>query len=299
MCSAMTKIVIMGKRIVAGLGEILWDLLPEGKQLGGAPANFAWHAQQLGALGVVVSAVGEDEYGKEILDLIRERELGEGIAVTSHPTGTVEVKLEKGIPDYIIHENVAWDFIELNETAVEALSNADAVCFGSLAQRSEISRRNIHRALGMTPDDCIKVFDINLRQHFYSKEVITKSLQHANVFKINDEELIELKNMLELEGDDESVCQTLLKCYDLQMVALTGGDKSSMLINGHEVSEMKTPRVEVADTIGAGDSFTAAMVMGMLNGLSLKEIHQKALEISAFVCTRNGAMPVLPEKIVM
>lgn len=285
----------MTNKTVIGIGEILWDLLPDGKQLGGAPANFAWHAQQLGANGTVVSSVGNDEPGKEIRSIIKAKKLGNGISVSSKPTGTVSVKLKDGIPDYIIHENVAWDFIELNTVAKAALKKADAICFGSLAQRSEVSRRVIHQALDITPEDCVKVFDINLRQHFYSKAIIEASLKHADVFKINNDELVVLRKMFELSGDDETVSTTLLNRFNLQMIALTRGDKDSWLLTAHEISRMETPKVKVADTIGAGDSFTAAIAMGKLHQLPLTDIHKKAVDLSAFVCTKSGAMPHLPE----
>ncbi len=282
----------MKNKIVIGLGEILWDLLPDGKQLGGAPANFAWHAQQLGARGVVVSAVGDDDYGKEILDIIRERKLGNGIAVTEKPTGSVEVKLKKGIPEYIIYEHVAWDFIDLNDMAVDALCQADAVCFGTLAQRNGHSQKTIFKALDMTPEGCIKVFDINLRQQFYSKDAIERSLHYADVLKLNDEELLVVKDLLGISGNEVSACKNILNHYNLKMVVLTGGDQRSILLTGKEISELQTPETKVADTIGAGDAFAAAVTMGILNDLPLKEIHKKAVEISAFVCTKDGAMPI-------
>jgi len=286
------------KKTVVGIGEILWDLLPEGKQLGGAPANFAWHAQQLGANGAVVSAVGKDAYGDEILEIIKKRNLQNGITRIDKHTGTVDVKLVGGIPDYVINQNVAWDFIELNIEAEKALETASAICFGSLAQRSNVSFNSIQRALEMAPDESIKVFDVNLRQHFYNREIIESSLEHATVFKINDEELDELRKLFSMSGDDVSVCRQFLEKYNLRMVALTKGSEGSVLITREEMSELETPKVEVSDTIGAGDSFTAALTVGLLAGKSLKEIHRSAIEISAFVCTRAGAMPVIPEELV-
>lgn len=283
--------------MVIGLGEILWDLLPDGKQLGGAPANFAWHAQQRGARGLVISAVGDDDYGREILDIIRQQKLGNGIAVAKKPTGTVTVKLKKGIPEYIIHENVAWDFIELNDLAVDGLCRADAVCFGTLAQRTGHSRENIFKALEMTPEYCLKVFDVNLRQQFYSKEIIERSLQYADVLKLNDEELLVVKDLLGISGNGVRVCKNILTHYNLKMLVLTGGDQGSMLLTRDEISELKTPETKVADTIGAGDAFAADVTMGIINDLPLNEIHKKAVEISAFVCTQNGAMPVLPSRM--
>ncbi|PRY97766.1 fructokinase [Marinilabilia salmonicolor] len=288
----------MEKKIVVGIGEILWDLLPEGKQLGGAPANFAWHAQQLGARGAAVSAVGNDKEGDEILKIIQERNLTNGISRVDKPTGTVDVKLVDGVPDYLINENVAWDFIVLNDAAKEAIVSADAICFGSLAQRSEVSSKTIQHALEMAPEKCIKVFDINLRQSFYSRQIIESSLEHATVFKINDEELDELRKLFNMSGDDVSVCRQFLEEYNLRLVALTKGSNGSALITREEMSEMETPKVEVSDTIGAGDSFTAALTIGLLANKSLKEIHRSAIEISAFVCTRAGAMPVIPEELV-
>jgi fructokinase len=287
----------MKKKIVIGIGEILWDLLPDGKQLGGAPANFVWHAQQLGAEGTVVSAVGDDELGDEIRNIIKEKALGNGISVSEMPTGTVSVELRNGIPDYIIHENVAWDFIELNDLAREKTSQAEAICFGSLAQRSEVSAKNIRIALDSAPDECLKIFDINLRQAFYSKEIIEASLKRANVFKINDEELFIVREMFGVSGTDQEVCRELMELFDLKLVALTGGEEGSMLISKEEKSEIKTPKVEVADTIGAGDSFSAALAMGMLEGLPLKKIHSRAVTLSAFVCTQNGATPVIPNDL--
>ncbi|MGM0375261.1 MAG: carbohydrate kinase family protein [Bacteroidota bacterium] len=287
----------MKNKVVIGLGEILWDFLPDGKKLGGAPANFVWHAQQLGARGLVISAVGDDDYGREILDVIRQRKLGNGIAVAKKPTGTVTVKLKKGIPEYIIHENVAWDFIELNDLAVDGLCRADAVCFGTLAQRGVCSRETIFKALEMTPEHCLKVFDINLRQQFYSKAIIERSLLYADVLKLNDEELLVVKDLLGISGNDVIVCKNILTHYNLKMLVLTGGDQGSMLLTRDEISELKTPETKVADTIGAGDAFAAAVTMGVLNDLPLNEIHKKAVEISAFVCTQNGAMPVLPSRM--
>ncbi|PWD99819.1 carbohydrate kinase family protein [Marinilabilia rubra] len=286
------------KKAVVGIGEILWDLLPEGKQLGGAPANFAWHAKQLGANGAVISAIGQDKLGDEILELINSKGLTNGISILEKPTGTVGVELVNGIPDYTIFEDVAWDRIELNKTAIEVLDHADAICFGSLAQRSEVSRQTIRKALEATPIGCEKVFDINLRQNYYSKEIIEASLQQATVFKLNDEELIELRKMFQLEGDDLKVCGELMGKFNLKLLALTGGEEGSTLMTISEVSHLETPKVEVADTIGAGDSFTAAITMGLLEGLPLPEIHRRAVNLSAFVCTQNGAMPSLKEGVL-
>lgn len=287
----------MGKKIIVGIGEILWDILPEGKKLGGAPANFAWHCQQLGAAGAVISAVGKDSNGIEILDFIKKKNLLNGISINDKPTGTVEVMLQNGIPEYLIHENVAWDFIDLNEDGVALLKKADAICFGTLAQRNDVSRNSILKALQMVPDNCLKIFDINLRQNYYSPKIITTSLENSDILKINSEELEKIKDIYGLKGDSRSAGKMLLKSFNLKLLAITYGENGSLLMSDHEICELGTPEVNVADTIGAGDSFTAALAMGMLAGKELKDIHKSAVEISAFVCSQNGAMPVLPENI--
>jgi len=280
------------------MGEVLWDLLPDGKILGGAPVNFAYHAMQLGAVGVAISSVGDDELGREIIDSVNLKGVENCIAVNSHPTGTVGVTLKDGKPDYTIYENVAWDFIELTSGAIQKLQQADAICFGTLAQRSAGSHDAILKALKLVPENCLKVYDINLRQKYYSKELISESLSVANVFKINDDEVELFKQLFGLEGSEAEVCQKIKETYSLEYLALTKGEKGSYLFHKDEVSFLPTPLVDVEDTIGAGDSFTSAMVMGILNKQPLQQIHRKAVEISAFVCTQKGATPILPKKIL-
>lgn len=280
------------------MGEVLWDLLPDGKILGGAPVNFAYHAMQLGAVGVAVSSVGNDELGREIIDSVNSKGIENCIAVNTHPTGTVGVTLKDGKPDYTIYENVAWDFIELTPEAIKMLQQADAICFGTLAQRSAVSHSAIQKALKLVPENCLKVYDINLRQKYYSKELISESLSVANVFKINDDEVELFKHLFGFEGSEIEVCKKIKETYSLEYLALTKGEKGSYLFHESEVSFLPTPLVEVEDTIGAGDSFTSAMVMGILKQQPLNEIHRKAVDISAFVCTQKGATPILPEKIL-
>lgn len=280
------------------MGEVLWDLLPDGKILGGAPVNFAYHAMQLGAVGVAVSSVGNDELGREIIDSVNSKGIENCIAVNTHPTGTVGVTLKDGKPDYTIYENVAWDFIELTPEAIKMLQQADAICFGTLAQRSAVSHSAIQKALKLVPENCLKVYDINLRQKYYSKELISESLSVANVFKINDDEVELFKHLFGFEGSEIEVCMKIKETYSLEYLALTKGEKGSYLFHESEVSFLPTPLVEVEDTIGAGDSFTSAMVMGILKLQPLNEIHRKAVDISAFVCTQKGATPILPEKIL-
>jgi len=286
------------KHTVIGMGEVLWDLLPDGKILGGAPVNFAYHAMQLGAVGVAVSSVGNDELGREIIDSVNSKGIENCIAVNTHPTGTVGVTLKDGKPDYTIYENVAWDFIELTPEAIKMLQQADAICFGTLAQRSAVSHSAIQKALKLVPENCLKVYDINLRQKYYSKELISESLSVANVFKINDDEVELFKHLFGFEGSEIEVCMKIKETYSLEYLALTKGEKGSYLFHESEVSFLPTPLVEVEDTIGAGDSFTSAMVMGILKLQPLNEIHRKAVDISAFVCTQKGATPILPEKIL-
>ena len=287
------------KNIVVGIGEVLWDMLPDGKILGGAPVNFAYHAMQLGAVGVAISSVGDDELGREIIDSVNEKRIKNCIAVNKYPTSTVGVTLKDGKPEYTIYEGVAWDFMELIPEATEILKQADAVCFGTLAQRSPVSHDAIMEALKLVPEQCLKVYDINLRQKYYSKELIHESLSVANIFKINDDEVEIFKHLFDMEGSETEVCRKIKETYSLEYLALTKGEKGSYLFHKDEVSFLPTPFVNVEDTVGAGDSFTSAMVMGILNKQPLREIHRKAVELSAFVCTQKGGTPALtPEMLV-
>ncbi|KAA6301502.1 MAG: Fructokinase [Candidatus Ordinivivax streblomastigis] len=284
----------MKEFIIAGIGELLWDMLPTGKQLGGAPCNFVYHAQRLGAKGITVSAVGEDASGKEIRETLQKKGLSTAyIQQNSYPTSTVDIVLDdKGVPNYIIHEEVAWDFIEYTDAVDEMIAEADAVCFGSLAQRNSISRLAIKAALGRCKPECLKIFDINLRQHYYSKEEIESSLQVSNILKLNEDELPVVCDLLKIEGTDHlEQLRALIAKYHLKLIAYTLGANGSYLVSSQEDSFMPTPKVEVKDTVGAGDAFTAAMTVGLLQNKSLKEIHRNAVELSAFVCTQNGAMP--------
>jgi len=287
------------KNIVIGIGEVLWDMLPDGKVLGGAPVNFAYHAMQLGAVGVAISSVGDDGLGREIMDSVNKKGVKNCIAVNKYPTSTVGVTLRDGKPEYVIYENVAWDFMELIPEAIEILKQADAVCFGTLAQRSQVSHESILKALKLVPEQCLKVYDINLRQKYYSKELISESLSVANVFKINDDEVELFKHLFGLEGSETEVCRKIKDTYSLEYLALTKGGKGSYLFYEDEVSFLPTPFVNVEDTVGAGDSFTSAMVMGILNRNPLNEIHRKAVELSAFVCTQKGGTPVLPVEMLI
>ena len=287
------------KRYVVGLGEVLWDVLPEGKKLGGAPSNFAYHAGQFLGMDntIAVSALGEDKLGEETIKALEEHQLNCLLPRVPYPTGTVQVQLdEQGIPTYDIKENVAWDNIPFTKEIEEVASSCRAVCFGSLAQRNVVSRETIHRFLVLTPKDCMKIFDINLRQNFYNKEIIKESLQRCNVLKINDEELVLIGRMFGYPGlDIENKCWLILGKYNLDMLVLTCGTNGSYVFTPGQMSFQETPKVEVADTVGAGDSFTGSFCAAILSGKPVTEAHKLAVEVSAYVCTQNGAMPTLPE----
>ncbi len=288
-------------RYIVGMGEALWDCLPEGRKIGGAPANFAYHVGQFGFKTMAVSAIGDDQLGKEIVEKFSQRNLNFHLETVGYPTGTVQVEVDSaGIPRYEIMEDVAWDNIPYSERLEEIARNTRVVCFGSLAQRSQVSRDTINRFVDSMPmaEDTYKVFDINLRQHFYSKEIIASSLDKCNIFKINDEELDIVRNMFGYDGmSQDQVCKALLADYNLKMLILTCGTDGSYVFTPSEESFVQTPKVEVADTVGAGDSFTGAFVASILKGKTVKDAHRIAVEISAYVCTQNGAMPEFPQDL--
>ena len=291
----------MNENYVVGIGEVLWDVLPEGKKLGGAPANFACHVSRFGLNGLVISAVGKDKLGDEIINVFNQKRLEYQLEKTDFPTGTVEVTLDNaGIPQYDIKENVAWDNIPFTEEIRMIASHTRAACFGSLAQRSQNSRRSINTFLDSMPDseDSLKVFDINLRQNFYSEEIVRESLSKCNILKINDEELLIVKDLLSLRGrSQEELCNELMALGNLRMLILTCGTKGSMVFSQEGISVLGTPTVQVADTVGAGDSFTAAFISSLIKGKTVREAHQTAVNVSAYVCTQQGAMPPLPKSL--
>lgn len=291
----------MKNKIVVGMGEALWDVLPEGKKIGGAPANFAYHVSQFGLKSCVVSAIGDDALGAEILKNFDEKQLCHLIDTVPYPTGTVQVEIDQaGIPQYEIKENVAWDNIPYTAKLETLAENTRAVCFGSLAQRNVVSRSTINRFLDAIPEenDPLIVFDVNLRQGFYNKEILCNSMKRCNILKINDEELVTVSRMFGYPGIDlQDKCWILLGKYNLKMLILTCGINGSYVFTPGNVSFQPTPKVEVADTVGAGDSFTAAFIASILKGKPVDEAHRRAVETSAFVCTQQGAMPLLPENI--
>lgn len=284
--------------IVVGMGEALWDVLPEGKKIGGAPANFAYHVSQFGLPSQVVSAVGNDPLGREIVENFTSKGLNHLIEEVPYPTGTVQVEIDPaGVPQYVIKENVAWDNIPYTARLEALAGQTRAVCFGSLAQRNVVSRDTINRFLDAMPQtaDNLVVFDVNLRQGFYTKDILCNSMKRCNILKINDEELVTVSRMFGYPGIDlQDKCWILLGKYNLRMLILTCGINGSYVFTPGNVSFQPTPKVEVADTVGAGDSFTAAFIASLLKGKSVTEAHALAVRTSAFVCTRKGAMPELP-----
>lgn len=289
------------KNLIIGLGEALWDMLPEGKKLGGAPANFAYHAGQFGLDTLAISALGEDKLADETIEALEQNGLKYLMPRVPYATGTVQVTLTgEGIPTYEIKENVAWDNIPFNDEIKAAAKNCRAVCFGSLAQRNIVSRQTIQQFLDATPEDCIKICDINLRQQFFSKEILEESFKRCNILKINDEELVVVTRMFGYqELDDAKICEKMVKEYNLQMLVLTCGTNGSHVFTADgKHSFQPTPKVEVADTVGAGDSFTGSFCAAILNGKPVEEAHRIAVEVSAYVCTQNGAMPKYPVELV-
>ncbi len=286
------------KKIIVGIGEALWDILPDGKKIGGAPANFAYHLSQFGYDSLVVSAVGRDSNGDEILDIFDERELKAQIERVGYPTGTVQVTLDgEGVPCYEIKEGVAWDNIPYTHELEAIAPSVRAICFGSLAQRNEVSRSTISRLLDTIPnnDEVLKIFDINLRQHFYTKEIIQNSIERCNILKINDEELAIVREIFDMpQADMESLCWILLAKYNLKVVILTCGTDGSYVFKPGAVTFFETPKVQVADTVGAGDSFTSAFTAALLDNREIEWAHKFAVLVSAYLCTQSGAMPILP-----
>jgi fructokinase len=283
---------------IVGIGEALWDLLPTGPELGGAPANFAYHAYALGARARVITRVGKDDYGDEIVRRFEDM----GLASTTvqkdetAPTGTVTVALSgNGIPEFTIRENVAWDHITATQGALTVVQEADAICFGSLAQRNEVSRQAIQRLVSAAPAPAWRIFDINLRQHFYDRDVIEQSLKLANVLKLNGDELPIVAKLFGIEGSAKEVIETLARRYGLLVVAVTRGGDGSLLYQGGRWSEHVAKKVAVKDTVGAGDSFTAALCLGLLGRMDLDEINAAANQVAAFVCGCAGATPQLPD----
>lgn len=290
----------MNNNYVVGFGEVLWDfLMKEGMyKLGGAPFNFAYHTKQFGLNSLIISAIGEDDLGRKLEQAIQEKQLPYQLAHLPQETGVVNVINTDGIPQYEILENKAWDYIPLSEEVLQIAAQTQAICFGSLAQRNSVTRATLYAFLEAMPADALRIFDINLRQNWYSEEIITTSLQKANILKINDDELLILQRMLGyIDITPENTCRLIMQDYQLDMLILTCGNKGSYVFSREEMSYLSTREVEVEDTVGAGDSFTASFIASVLGGKSLREAHRIAAQVSAYVCTQSGATPVIPNEL--
>ena len=286
----------MQKKKVIGVGELLWDVLPTGRRIGGAPVNFTHYVNALGCEGYAVSAVGRDASGDDLLAEFRRTGLSDSyLQRNDFPTGSVGVTLDdKGVPTYEIYEGVAWDNILPDARTLALAREAEAVCWGSLAQRNAVSRRTILAIVDAAPAAALKVFDINLRQHFYDKPLIESSLQRASVLKLNDDELEVLSPMFDLAGEEQTRLRTLIDRYSLRGIVYTKGATGSLILGADgSRSWIDTPHVEVADTVGAGDSFTATFTAMLLQGHSLAEAHRRAVDVAAYVCTCAGAIAPL------
>jgi fructokinase len=284
-----------GKYTVVGLGELLWDLLPSGKQLGGAPTNFAYITNLLGDNGIPASRLGNDALGNEALQRLKQLGLSaEFVQQDSlHATGTVKVEIDdRGQPRFEILQPVAWDFLEWTPPWRRLAAEVDAVCFGSLAQRSAQSQSTIRAFLTATRPQAVRIFDVNLRQNFYSRQVLAESMKLATIVKLNHEELPKIMQVLELAGpNDKESAQRLQSAHGLKLICVTRGDGGSLLVSADECSEHPGIKIKVADTVGAGDAFTAALVHGYLRGTPLAQINETANRVGAWVASQSGATP--------
>jgi len=288
------------QNVIVGIGEILWDMLPSGKVIGGAPANFAYHAQELGESSVVVSCVGNDELGREIISGLENNDMSTDFLYIdkNHPTGVVFAEINKeGKPSYLIQERVAWDYIPTSKLLRELAFKSAAVCFGTAAQRSRLSRMTIQTFVGLMGQDSVRVLDINLRQNFYSQDVIETSLSLANVLKLNVNELSVVKKLLRLNGDEKKILNDLSRKYSLNLIALTRGREGSILFTEGKTSNHQGHKINVEDTVGAGDAFVAGLVTGMLRGYELDDLNNKANRVASYICSKHGATPSLTNEI--
>lgn len=288
--------------VIVGLGEVLWDMLPDGKQLGGAPANFVYHAKALGQKSVesyIVSAIGDDSLGVELQSCLDRLGINHKYLHVNKDvkTGVVSVTIDKlGIPDYIIEENVGWDFIPQVNNNFQA--TVDVACFGTLAQRSDTSKKNIIDFVTTLPANALKIFDINLRQSFFNCEIIETSLKLANILKINDDELVIVSKLLQIFGNEDELLEIISQRYDLKLSILTKGDSGSFLYSEGKYSKHPGFKVKCIDSVGAGDAFTAATAIGLLKGFDLDKINDCSNQVASYVCTQSGATPDLPINLV-
>jgi fructokinase len=288
----------MNAPTVVGLGEILWDLLPSGPQLGGAPANFAYCSHLLGNRGIVASRVGNDQLGKNTREALRRAGISDQFLQSddSQPTGTARVQVDSaGQPKFEITQPVAWDYLDWTKDWQYLAQSADAICFGSLAQRSEKSRTTIRNFLSAAAPNALLMFDVNLRQDFFSEEIICQSLQRANAMKLNHEEVPRVKQLLKVTGSGNiTFCRSLMERFDLKLICITRGANGSLLCDRRDVHEHAGYRVKVEDTVGAGDAFTAGLVHENLRKRTLAEMNDTANRMGAWVASHPGAMPATP-----
>ena len=287
------------KPVVLSIGEILWDVLPTGKRAGGAPVNFSYHAAKNGAEGYAISAVGRDDLGRELEEAVQKAGVDAVLQHNDHPTSTVEVQLTEGIPQYVFKPDVAWDHLEYTDDLAGLASKADAVCYGTLSMRNSKSRETCLQVLRHTKSHAMRFFDINLRGTFYSKDLIQELLDMATVFKLNDEELVTLRDMFRVPGaTDDELCRWFMDQWHLDTIVLTAGsDYSTIYLADGQSSHLPTPEITVADTVGAGDAFSGTFAINRLLGASLTQSHRAAVNTAAFVCTQPGAWPEYPEHI--
>ena len=288
------------QNLIVGLGEILWDMFPSGKVIGGAPANFAYHVRELGESSVVVSSVGNDELGREIISGLENNDMSTDFLYIdkNHPTGVVFAEINKeGKPSYLIQESVAWDYIPTSKLLRELAFKSAAVCFGTAAQRSRLSRMTIQTFVGLMGQDSVRVLDINLRQNYYSQDVIETSLNLANVLKLNVDELSVVKKLFRLNGDEKNILNELSRKYSLNLIALTRGRKGSILFTEGKTYNHEGYRINLEDTVGAGDAFVAALVIGLLKGYEFEDLHNKANRVASYICSKHGATPSLTNEI--
>ena len=285
---------------IVGIGEVLWDCFDDHRTLGGAPFNFSFHIHQFGFRSLAISAIGDAPLGREIEQVCHLKGLDYLFPRLPYPTGEVRVQMDdKGVPSYTICEDRAWDHIPFLPSMQTIAQQTQAVCFGSLAQRNADSRASIYAFLDAMPTDALRIFDINLRLDYYSREIINSSLQRANVLKLNNDELHILQQMYHFaDMSKEDACRHLLQTYNLRYLILTCGEDGSYVFTRDAMSFLPTPKVEVVDTVGAGDSFTAAFIASILRDKALEEAHRIAVDVSAYVCTQAGATPTLPSYLL-
>lgn len=286
--------------LVIGLGELLWDCFGDDRRPGGAPANVAFQANQLGCRGTVVTRVGQDDLGRELLDFLKKQELSTDYVQVdeNYPTGTVTVEFtDANDPQYTIHEKVAWDHLDFTAPLATLMGDARAVCFGTLAQREAASREAIHQCLAATSDDCLVVYDINLRQKYYDRDWIERSLKAARVVKLNQDEVEVLSELLGVSQDDlQKFADQLQADYGVEAICITRGSQGCLIYAEGEVYDIPGTPVEVADAVGAGDAFTAALISRRLLGWSWDRAALFANRVGGLVASQSGAMPVLRDE---